>query len=77
MHVFHIAPFCPTNYVLMILRLLEVSNCVRNRNNVKKFIFVGSKLELFQLEIPIFIYKFMCHSSLINMFHFCSVNLIV
>jgi len=44
---------------------------------MKKFIFVGSKLELVQLEIPIFIYKKMCQSTLIDLLHIGSVNLIV
>ena len=48
-HVFHITPFCPTRYVLR-LKWFEVSNLVRNRNKVKNFIFVESKLELCQLE---------------------------
>jgi len=60
----------------MRLKSLEVSNRVKNRNKVKNFIFVESKLELCQLEMPIFIYKLTCQISLINMFHFCSVNLI-
>ena len=34
-HVFHITPFCPTRYVLMRLKWLEVSNRVRNWNKVK------------------------------------------
>ena len=38
---------------------------------------MGSKLELYQLEIPIFIYKLKCQSWLIDLFHFCSANLIV
>ena len=60
----------------MRLKWLEVSKRVRNWNKVKNFIFVESKLDLCQLEMPIFIYKLMCQSSLINLFHFCSVNLI-
>ena len=39
-HVFHITPFRPTSYVIMRLKWLEVSNGVRNWNNVKNFIFV-------------------------------------
>ena len=74
---FHITPFHPTSYVLIRLMWLEVSNRVRNWNKVKKFIFVYSKLELCQLEMLIYIYNLMCQSSLINLFHFCSVNLIV
>jgi len=61
----------------MKLKWLEVSNRVRNLNKVKIFIFVESKLELCQLELPIFIYNLICQSSLIIFFHFCSVNLIV
>ena len=60
----------------MRLKWLEVSNHVRNWNNVENFIFVESKIELCQLEMPTFIYKWMCQSSLIKLFHFCSVNLI-
>ena len=52
---------------------LEVINCVTNWNKVKNNIYVRSKLQLFQLEIPIFINKLMCQSSLINSvsFVFC------
>ena len=67
-YVFHFAPFRPKSYVLMRLWCLEVSNLVRNWNKVKNFIFVRSKLELCKLEIPIFIYKLMCWSSLIDFF---------
>ena len=66
----------PTSYVLMTLRCLEVSNRVSYWNKVKNFIFVESKFELWKLDIPIFISKLMCQSSLIYLFHFCSVNLI-
>jgi len=52
----------------MGFRCLEFSNCVRNWNKVINVIFVGSKLQLCQLEIPIFIYNLMCQSSLINSF---------
>jgi len=71
--VFHIAPFRPTRYVLKSFRYLEVRYRVRNWYKFKKFIFVGSKLSLFQLEIPISIYKIMCQSTLINTvsFLFC------
>jgi hypothetical protein len=61
----------------MRLKWFEVSNRVRHWNKVKNFIFVELKLELCQLEMLIFIYKLMCQSTLINLFHFCSVNLIV
>ena len=74
---FYITPFRPTSYVLMRLKWLEFSNRVRNWNKVKNFIFVESKLELCQLQMLIFIYKLMCQNSLMNMFHFCSMNLIV
>ena len=73
--LFHITPFCPTSYVLIWLKWLEVSNRVRNWNKMKNFIFVDSKLEIHQLEMLIFIYKLMCQSSLINLFHlFCEFN---
>jgi len=65
-HVFHIALFRPTRYVQKSFRYLEVRNGVRNWNKVKKIIFMGSKRQLCQLEIPIFIYKIMCQSILIN-----------
>ena len=65
-HVFHIFPFCPTRYVLKIFRCLDVSNRVRNWNKVKNNIYVRWKIQLCQLEIPIFIKKFMCQCSLIN-----------
>ena len=74
---FHITPFRPTSYVLMRLMWLEYSNRVRNWNKVRNFIFVESKLELCQLEMLMFVYKLMCQISLINLFHFCSVNLIM
>ena len=61
----------------MRLKWLEVSNHVRIWNKVKNFIFVESKLELCQLEMLIFIHKLICQSSLINLFHFSSLNLIV
>jgi len=72
-HFFHIAPFRPTRYVLKSFRYYEVRNRVRNWNNVKSIILVGSKLQLCRLEIPIFIYKIMCQSTLINTvsFLFC------
>ena len=56
----------PPRYVLKRFRYLEVINRVRKWNKVKNVIFVGSKLQLSQLEIPIFIYKIMCQSTLIN-----------
>jgi len=63
-HVIHNAPFRSTRYVLKCYRYLEVSNLVSNRNKVKNLIFVGSILQICQLELPIFIYKLMCQSSL-------------
>ena len=60
----------------MRLKWLEVRNRERNWNKVKNFIFVESKLELCQLKMLIFIYKLKCQSSLINLFHFFSVNLV-
>ena len=58
--------------------VLEVSNLVRNRNKIKKNIYVSSKLLLFQLEIPKIIKKLMCQSSLINSvsFVFCEFNIV-
>ena len=55
---------------------LDVCNRVRNWNKAKNFIYVVSKLQLFQLEIPIFIYKLMCQILLINAvsFLFCEFN---
>jgi len=75
-HVFQIVPFRPTRCVLKSFRCLEVSNRVRNWNKVKNNIYVWSKLQLCQLEIPIFINKLMCQSSLINpvSFVFCEFN---
>ena len=74
-HVFHIVPFRARRYVLKSYRCFEVSNHVRNWNNVKKK-FVTSNLQLCQLEIQIFINKLMCQGSLINSFSyvFCKFN---
>ena len=71
-HVFHIAPFSPTRYVLKSFRYLEVRNRVGIWNKVNNFILVVSKLQLCQLELPILIYK-MCRSTFINTvsFLFC------
>ena len=57
-------------------RCLEGSNRVRMWNKIKKFIYVWSKLQLCQLEIPIFIYKLMWQGSLINSVSFvlCEFN---
>jgi len=63
-HVIHIAPFRPTTYILMRFRCLEVSNRIENWYKFKNYIFVGSKPQLYQLEIQIFIYKFICQISL-------------
>jgi hypothetical protein len=46
-----------TTYVLESLLWLYVSNRVRYWNKVKNINYVGSKLQLCQLELPIFIYK--------------------
>ena len=74
-HVFHITPFRPTSYVLMRLKWLEISKRERNWHEVKKIIFVESKLELCQLEMLIFIYNLKCQSLLINFsFLFCEFN---
>ena len=72
-HVIHIAPFRTMRNVLKIFRYLEVSNRVRNWNKLKNIIFVGLKLQLCQLEIPIFIYKIMSQRTIINSvsFLFC------
>ena len=75
-HVFHIVPFRPLRYALKSLKCLEVSNRIRNWDKVKNNIYVMSKLLLCQLEVPIFINKSMCHSSLINSIWivFCELN---
>ena len=63
----------PTWNVLKSFRYVKVRNRVRNWNNVKKFIFLWSKIQLCQLEILIFIYNIICPSTLINSvsFLFC------
>jgi hypothetical protein len=76
-HVFHIVPFRTTRCVLKSFRCLEFSNRVRNWNKFKNNIYVKSKLQLFQFELPIFINKLMCQSSLINAVSFVFWNLIV
>ena len=48
----------------MSFRCVEIINRVKKWYNVKHFIFMGSKLQLCQLEIPIFMYKLMCKISL-------------
>ena len=62
--LFHIAPFRSTSYVLKSLGFLEVSKRVSNWNKGKNRIFVESMLQICQLDIPVFIYKFMSQSSL-------------
>jgi tricorn protease-like protein len=75
-HVSHIVPLRTTRNVHFRIRCLEVTNRERKWNEVKIFIFVMSKLQLCQLEIPIFIYKLMCQISLIKAvsFLFCEFN---
>ena len=76
--VFHIVPFSPTRYVLKSFRCLEVSNRVTNWNKVKNNIYLRSKLQLCQFEIPKAIYKLMCQSSLkisVSLL-FCEFNLV-
>jgi len=74
--VFHIVPFSPTRYVLKSFRCLEVSNRVTNWNKVKNNIYLRSKLQLCQFELPILIKILMCQSSLINSvsFVYCKFN---
>ena len=76
MHVIHIVPFRPTMYVPKRFRYLKVSYLLRNWDNIENIIYVGSKLQLCQLEIPIFIYKLMYKCSLITTvsFVFCQFN---
>ena len=62
--LFHNAPFRTTSYVLKSFGYLDVSNSVSNRNKGKNRIFVESMLQICQLEIPVFIHKFMTQSSL-------------
>jgi len=64
-------------YVVNSFRWLEAINRVRNWNKVKNYKYVGSKLQLCQLEVPKFIYKLMCQSSLIKSVSLFSVNFIV
>jgi hypothetical protein len=61
--LFHIAPFHSTSYVLNIFGCLEVSNRVWNWNKGKPIIFVGSLLQIYQLLIWVFIFKFNFHNS--------------
>jgi hypothetical protein len=63
--LFNIVSFHPTWFVLKSFRWLEVSNRERNWNKVKNNIYVSSKLQLCQLEIPIFLNNLMCQSPLL------------
>jgi len=78
-HFFHIVPFRTASYVLKGFRCLEFCDRVRNWNKDENNIYVWSKLQLCQLEIPIFINKLMCQRSLINWVSFviCEFNRIV
>ena len=62
-HLFHITSLHTSSYVLMRLEFLEVSNRVSNWNK-KNDIYVGWIIQIFQLDIPIFIYKFISLISL-------------
>jgi hypothetical protein len=75
-HVFNIIPYRTARYVLQSFSCLEVSNRVRNWTKVKNNFYVSSKLLLCQFEIPIFINKLMCQSSLLISvsFVFCDFN---
>ena len=75
-NVFHIYPFQSTSYVLKVFGCLEVSNRLSNWNKAKNLIFVWSILQICQLEIPLFIYKFMCMRSLwiSVLYGFCEFN---
>ena len=64
MQLIHISPFQTRKFVLMLLGCLVVSNRVRNWNKGKNFIFVLSILQICQLEIPKYIYKFISLNSL-------------
>ena len=70
--LFYIVPFRPARYVLKILRCLEFNNRVRKWNNVQNNIYVRWKIQLCQLEIPIYINKLMWPCSLINTVSFVS-----
>jgi len=59
----------------MSLGCLEVSNRVSNWNKWQNLIFVGSISQIFQLEIPIFIYKFNLWIHYESEFHMGSVYL--
>ena len=62
--LFHISPFRSTSYVLKSFGCLEVCNRVSKWIEGKNLIFVGQILQICQLEIPVFINKLMCESSL-------------
>ena len=74
--LFHISPFRSTCYVLKSFGSLEVGNGVSNWNKVKNLFFVDSILHTCQLQIPVFIYKFMSQCSLwISVsYGFCEFN---
>ena len=63
-HVFHIATFRTTSYVLKRFGCLEISNRVSKWNKGKNLIFLWSILKICQLEIPVFIWKLNCQNSL-------------
>jgi len=54
-------------------QVLRNQKSCKELKKVKNFIFVASKLQLCQLEIPIFIYNIICQIILINTvsFLFC------
>ena len=62
--LFHIAQFRTTSHVLKSFMGLEVIKRVSKRNKIKILIFVGSIIQKCQLEIPVFISKFMKQISL-------------
>ena len=69
--------FRATRYVLKSFRCLEVSNRVRIWNKVKNNIYVRSKHQLCQLEIPIFIKKNNVSEFINKLSFICFVNIIV
>ena len=64
MHVFHIAPFPATRYVLTCFRCLKVSNRVSIWSKVNYLIFMKSIRQICQFEIPILINKLIFQCSL-------------
>jgi len=64
MHVFHIAPFLSTRYVLKFFRCFVFSNRVSKWNEDKTFIFVCSILQVCQLVIRILIYILLWQNTL-------------